>query len=257
METNNMEQARLCLLGDLQAKTDLIFTNIEDQGAVRPHEELPYATSNMVRIQRALSWLSRERELKQNDPDITFILHWIAFEALYGTDDEIYQQKKNHTADQIMNFVNSLEIREDDRLRLVTTVRQVWESVIHLFENQFIDPECWSRYYQGTTKAGRKHNPFAKKSEPIRKSVLKDPQQFDQFLKKMFSRLYLLRNQLFHGNASYKGGSESQRSDQINHGSKVMYQLIPVVIRIMLDALEHYPEKEGWGKIPYPRILAA
>ena len=254
-ETNS----RLYLLEQLQAKTASVFSDVGNDGAVRSHQRLSLPASNMVRLQRALSWLLRADELEHRDPDVVFIMHWIAFESLYGSDEEIYPQAKSETSSlqRIMDFIHSLDIVEELRMRMVDAVSKVWPNVTSLFQNQFVNPECWHSYYKGSTRAGRKHDPFSIEAPLLRQSVLQDHNQFDKLLKEMFSRLYLLRNQLFHGNASYKGNVESSRSAQINHGSAVMYELIPVLIWIMLDMLEHNPDKESWGKVPYPRILTS
>ena len=249
----------------MESKIASIFHDVRHDGTVLPNESLGQKESNMIRMQRAISWLRRDCELQMGSSgssmDITFIMHWIAFEALYGT-KEYFDLSKPHQGNsgavkEVLGFYKVIEKNETDRKRHVKAMLEVWPDIILLVENPFIDPANWARYYKGTTKAGSKSNPFARKtakSSKPGKTGLNDISKFNQILKDLYQRLYQLRNQLFHGNATYKGSEDQDRASQIVSGARVMQSLLPVLIESILDAMEVYPESERWGMVLYPRI---
>ena len=260
-ETNG----RLEVLTQLESKIDNIFQDVQHDGSVMPNERLGQKESNMIRMQRAISWLLRDCELQMSSSDssmdITFIMHWIAFEALYGTKDygNLYKphQSSSSAVKEVLGFYKVIEKNEADRERHVKAMLDVWSDIILLVENPFIDPANWARYYEGTTKAGSRSNPFARKTANSRKRgkrELNDIKKFTQILQDLFRRLYQLRDQLFHGNASHKGSEDHDRASQIVSGARVMQSLLPVLIESMLDAMEFYPDSERWGMVLYPRI---
>jgi len=65
-------------------------------------------------------------------------------------------------------------------------------------------------------------------------------------LRIVLDRLYVLRNQLIHGGATYK--SQINRA-QVRDGANILISLLPVIIEIMMDN-----PKSNWGKIYYPPI---
>ncbi len=62
----------------------------------------------------------------------------------------------------------------------------------------------------------------------------------------ILDRLYVLRNQVMHGGATYK--SKVNRN-QLVDGTRILEALIPIIIDIMLQN-----QDEDWGRILYPVI---
>ena len=60
----------------------------------------------------------------------------------------------------------------------------------------------------------------------------------------IIDRLYVLRNQLFHGGATYRG---AVNRDQISDARGLLIDLIPTIIETMFN-------KADWGDIYYPVI---
>ena len=67
-----------------------------------------------------------------------------------------------------------------------------------------------------------------------------------KILSTLFDRLYVLRNQLVHGGATW---SSSVNRDQVRDGTKVLGWLVPVMIDVMMDN----PDRD-WGKPFYPVV---
>jgi hypothetical protein len=65
-------------------------------------------------------------------------------------------------------------------------------------------------------------------------------------LSTLFDRLYVLRNQLIHGGATWKS---SVNRDQVKDGRKILSFLVPLFIDIMLDN-----PNEPWGAPCYPVV---
>ena len=62
----------------------------------------------------------------------------------------------------------------------------------------------------------------------------------------VFDRLYVLRNQLVHGGATWNSGVNR---DQVRDGAAVMSCLLPVFVDIMMDN-----STRDWGRPFYPVI---
>ena len=80
------------------------------------------------------------------------------------------------------------------------------------------------------------------------KDALRDLQDENvpELLCTVLGRLYVLRNQLMHGGATYK--SRVNRK-QVKDGSNILAALMPIIIEIMMAA-----PKEDWGKIAWPVV---
>jgi hypothetical protein len=62
----------------------------------------------------------------------------------------------------------------------------------------------------------------------------------------LLDRLYILRNQIIHGGATYKS-KLNRRS--VKDGSRILEMLIPIIIDIILENPE-----EDWGKLLFPVV---
>ena len=68
----------------------------------------------------------------------------------------------------------------------------------------------------------------------------------DAVLSIVFDRLYVLRNQLVHGGATWNSGVNRE---QVRDGARILMALIPAIIERMLD----HPELD-LGEIAYPVV---
>ena len=71
-------------------------------------------------------------------------------------------------------------------------------------------------------------------------------QRTDRFLSILFSRLYVLRNQLVHGGATWNG---SRNRTQVRDGALILGLVVPRLIDLMMD----HPELD-WGEPAFPVI---
>ena len=245
------------LIDQLQQKVNHVFKDVLDKDTISPNEDVTQNVSNMIRVQRSLSWLQRAGELgERSDPDVTFILSWISFESLYGQVKKNGFDESTPTNRKIMEYLHRLETIQYDRKRVSDALKFVFPEIKNLFGNPFIDNGAWQKYYDHHSRSGKFSNPFEHKPALVKQSDLAQVEKTNKLLQELFKRLFLLRNQLFHGNATLKG-ADTERASQVIYGSKVVQHLVPHFIWIMLDQMEHYPESDKWGTIPYPRISQA
>ena len=220
-----------------------------------------------VRIRRAISWLRRaEKENKDEDARVIFL--WISFNALYGVKSGDMEQTK------YKNFLK--EIIEVDTLKKIQgAIRRCQGECLKLVENRYIDETYWKnvkQYIQNPIGQEKPEDEWDSKEEKGEYGSISkiEYQSLDKFLKsgkcnekslpanliKIFDRLYVLRNQVVHGSATW---SEYVNRDQIEDGAKVLEVLIPVFIKLILSNTESGQGgklgPKNWGDIYYPPYL--
>ena len=70
-------------------------------------------------------------------------------------------------------------------------------------------------------------------------------------LKQVFSRLYALRNQTFHG-GTY--GPEGKGRKQLADATEVMKGLVPAILRILQTDIDSDRGTDFWGTVAYPHV---
>ena len=186
-----------------------------------------------LRMRRAISWLTRA-EQERDDPDAAFIFHWIAFNAAYS--GNIAGERAAFRA----YFGKILALR-DGRVIFSEMSSKFAEAISKFIPNQFVFPDFWTddTFQQATDP--QSWEPSLDKSidrfnEAIRNDNVRD------ILEELFDRLYVLRNQLIHGGATWHG---SVNRTQVQDGAAIMAFLVPHFINLMLDK-----PADDWGIPP-------
>ena len=110
-----------------------------------------------------------------------------------------------------------------------------------LIENEFVYKPFWE-FQRGQTKEWKK----------LHQRSIDESKQYlavgnvEGLLEVVLDRLYVLRNQLLHGGATYK--SKINRS-QLRDGCNMLKLMVPLTISLMLNN-----EQVDWGKIHYPVV---
>jgi hypothetical protein len=192
--------------------------------------------STRIRIHRALSWLKCAEDCGENI-DLKFISLWISFNAGYAgqnTGDYALTEEQH-----FKDFVNRLI--ELDHSKIIFDL--LWDKfsgpVRLLIENKFAFKTFWSAQLN---EAINWENQF-KRSNAKALNYLSG-QRVAELLAVVLDRLYTVRNQLIHGNATYQ--SYVNRA-QVKDAVSILSFLIPVMLGIMI---EH--GSEDWGEINYP-----
>ena len=194
-----------------------------------------------LRVHRALSWYGRA-EQETDDSDVRFILLWIGFNAAYAADVEraLYGER-----DHFQHFFQSL-IALDSEQRIYDAVWDRFPNEIRLLlNNKYVFAPFWA-HHNGIPGNGNWADRLAASQKVVASAMAK--RDTAKILSVMFDRLYVLRNQLIHGGATW---NSSVNRDQVRDGAAVMGCLLPVFIDIMMD----HPDR-GWDMPHYPVIPA-
>ncbi|MCK9303776.1 MAG: HEPN domain-containing protein [Bacteroidales bacterium] len=192
-----------------------------------------------LRVHRALSWLKAANE--SSSPDAKFIFLWIAFNAAYAQEFKSGQELMKR--DSFKEFLGRL-LRLDCEDLVYNIVWENYSGKIRLFiDNQYVSRYFWD-YHNGRlteeqwVKKFERSRAMAQKALAIKDTVV--------FVGILFDRLYVLRNQLVHGGATWE--SKVNR-DQVRDGYRIMQDLAPAIIHIIMENAE-----EAWGKPCYPPV---
>ncbi len=194
-------------------------------------------SAHATRLHRAVSWLRCAETYAENDDDICFISLWIALNSSYAIDDPS-QEKYEREGFQV--FAHRL-VELDNQERVYNCLWNNYSGFVRLLiDNQFVFGPFWQAQRTGSQDWERKFEYSRKKA----KSALVNS-EVEVLLSIVMDRLYVLRNQLVHGGATYQ--SRVNR-EQVKNGKKMLLELVPVFIELMFD------QKQDWGDIYYPVI---
>ncbi len=191
-----------------------------------------------IRLHRAISWLARA-ERESGDPDSQFIFLWVAFNAAYAQEFEPDEE----TRKQLRGFFNLL-LSVDKKGQIQALLLRKYSGPIRtLTSNPYVFEPFW--------RALREHDASEHWKESFQASARKTlqallDQEVREVLSVVFDRLYVLRNQLLHGGATWN--SQLNRS-QVKDGASILLELIPIIIDLMIENPD-----ERFGSIMYPPL---
>ncbi len=185
-----------------------------------------YHPSLSLRVHRALSWLDKSEQCGK-DIDARFIFLWIAFNAAYAS-----RLSAEGTAPENQVLKGFLaKILSLDSGKLIEDM--LWHKysgpIRLLLQNPYIFPPFWKS--QNGTLAPDAWEPLFRKARRQADQALAK-QRTLTLLSILLPRLYMLRNQLVHGGATWQ--SQVNR-DQVRDCTTLMADFVPLVIRIMMD----------------------
>ena len=193
-----------------------------------------------LRVHRAISWIERA-EREENDPDTRFILYWIAFNAAYARNLPVTRDASER--DNLRVYFAKIVALDSDN-RIYNAVWNIYSGPIRLLlDNRFIFQPFWD-YHNGMTGYDRWENRFQR--EKTRLNVALGNTDTETILSTLFNRLYVLRNQLVHGGATW---NSSLNREQVRDGASILGTLIPIMVDIMMDN-----RNESWGPPYYPIV---
>tara|TARA_B100000749_G_C18445824_1_gene474229 strand:- start:3032 stop:3730 length:699 start_codon:yes stop_codon:yes gene_type:complete len=204
-----------------------------------------FALPLTLRVHRALSWL-RRAEAEEDDLDVRFILLWIGFNAAYAGDlDRALdgEGKAGSERERFDKFFATL-VEMDRYNRIYNAIWERFSQEIRLLlDNKFVFAPFWRHQAGEFGGAGWEvsfesaraaaNRAVAQRNTPIVLSIL-------------FDRLYVLRNQLVHGGATW---DSSANRNQVRDGASLLGCLLPVFIDLMMDN----PDAE-WAMPMYPVV---
>ena len=112
-----------------------------------------------------------------------------------------------------------------------------------LLENKYVYQPFW-KHINGVEGFSDWETRFQRESERVNRDLAE--QQTSRFLDLLFSRLYVLRNQILHGGATW---NSSVNRSQVRDGEAILGFLVPAFVKVMMD----HPD-EPWGANYYPVV---
>ena len=200
-------------------------------------DEMPETLS--LRLHRALSWLKRA-EPEKDDADVSFVLHWISFNAAYAREVDADAESE---LDRLRAYFTSLVSLDLGKRIRNAVIEQYRDGIIQLLGNRYVFAPFW-RHFNGEAGFENWATYFAKEKRDVVFDL--DRGNTQRVLFTLFKRLYVLRNQILHGSATWKG---RVNREQIQHGEAILRTLVPIFIEIMLANPQH-----GWGEPRYPVV---
>lgn len=205
----------------------------ERHRAVRGRQSEALAT----RLHRAISWLQRAET--DEDSDTRFIHLWIALNAAYASDFDFEDSERTRVA----RFLGRIVEADANGQLHALLFRQFSGPIRTLIDNHFVFAPFW--------RALREHYPSERWKQQFSGSrkaamtALMEKRTAD-LLSIVLDRLYVLRNQLIHGGATWN--SQINRL-QLQDSCAILGALLPAILAILMDA-------EGFDDDPiaYPVI---
>lgn len=197
-----------------------------------------HSEHSRIRLHRAISWLTRA-EQEATDPDARFIFLWIAFNAAYAR--QLGTETPERT--RFNGFLAEL-VKHDQGEQLKASVFGQFSGPIRvLIDNPYVFEPFWVALRDHDASEQWKVR-FESAKRAALASVMAG--QTEQVLGIVFDRLYVLRNQLLHGGATWNSKVNRQ---QIRDGAQLLGTLLPVILAILIDQ----PELDT-GEILYPVV---
>ena len=193
-----------------------------------------------LRLRRALSWLDRA-ERERDDDDAAFIFYWIAFTTMYSTPQSEGQQPNEPS--RFYDYFGRIVSLDAGNVVYRAICEQFSDSMRLLLNNKYVFGPFWKDYHGSS-----QHRRWEKWFENDRRAVTQALRSRDTqiVLSMVFDRLYVLRNQMLHGAATWDG---SKNRAQVRDGARIMEFLTPQFIRLMMDN-----PKIDWGAPAYPVV---
>ena len=197
-----------------------------------------YPQDLKLRVHRALSWLHRA-ENQDEDDDAAFIFYWVAFNALYGVQgkDASEIDGERSTFQEYFQKISWLDSHHQIYNELW---RQFSDSVRILIQNRYVFQPFWN--FQHCIDGNDDWEVRFERARDLGHRALANGDVV-QILSIIFDRLYVLRNQVFHGAATWKS---SVNRAQIKDATRILAFLLPLFVDLMLDN-----PQVSWGSPGY------
>ena len=179
-----------------------------------------------LRVHRSISWIGRAEAAA--DDDARFIFQWIAFNAAYADEQEFQGPALGERA-AFADFFEKM-VRLDAERRIYN---EIWEGfagpIRVLMQNRYVFNPFW-QHHNGIDG----HEDWEERSKASAGAFARSfaAQDTARTLSFVFDRLYVLRNQLVHGGATW---NSAVNRDQVRDGASILGFLMPVFVDVMMD----------------------
>ncbi len=193
-----------------------------------------------LRIHRSISWIGRAE--RATDDDAKFIFLWIGFNAAYA-DHQDLTTAPMIARSAFREFFRKMEDLDPNH-RIYHAIWENFSGPIRMFlYNKYVFGPFW-QYHHGIEEAKDWEVQFREERKRCFRAM--QNQKTSDVLYFLFNRLYVLRNQVMHGGATW---NSSVNREQVHDGAAILGFLVPVFIDIIME----HPQMD-WGNPSYPVI---
>lgn len=212
-----------------------------------------------LRIYRAISWIrcaQEAGELAKNhgegEDDGAFIFYWIAFDCLFHSKQP---PKRLHNAtgwrsresQKFSDFFNKI-LKYDEGYRIYDTMKDRFQdSILLILENPYIYKPFWMYDDPETNRLWEPY--FLSRKSEVRDLLYnyeRSGKKTGEIISTLFESLYVLRNQLMHGGATWRS---SANRTQVKDGTEMLSFFLPIIVDLMMKS-----SPEDWEKPSYPLV---
>jgi hypothetical protein len=206
------------------------------------HRELRdrFSPALALRTHRALSWLHRA-EQEVEDHDARFVFLWISFNAAYA--NEISARRDFTELRQLLGFLNRLIDSDRDQLLYKMVWRRYSDSIRLLIDNHFVYKPFWD-FHRGELSEAEWREKFSRSKRSAHRALGR--MDTKRVFAVTFDRLYMLRNQVVHGGATW---NSSVNRSQVRDGANILGHVVPIVIHLMMEN-----PNQLWGDPCFPVV---
>lgn len=199
-----------------------------------------FPTALALRTHRAISWVGRA-EREKDDLDAAFIFLWVAFNACYARD--IRQLIPSGERSSFEAFFGQL-INLDNERQIYNAIWTQFAGPIRvLLDNRYVFQPFWN-HHNGMAGFENWEQQFENNRQRSVQALQKTNTKV--ILSTLFDRLYVLRNQLVHGGATW---NSAINRNQVRDGVSILSFLLPIFIDLQMEN-----PTADWGKPFYPVV---
>ena len=181
------------------------------------------------------------RRGKLRTTDAAFIFYWIAFNAIYAEDSQEAEWASERRS--FREYFGKIVGLDKDNV----VYDAIWERFSHeirvFLNNRYVFEPFW-KFHNGVSGYDEWEDSFDRSKRGAGFALAR--QDTAAILSILFDRLYVLRNQLIHGGATWRS---SVNRDQVRDGRRIVAFLIPRFVQIMVAN-----PQEPWGAPYYPVV---
>ncbi len=193
---------------------------------------------NATRLRRSDAWIKKAKSVE--DAASKFIFYWIAFNAQYSKPDTVDVKERN-------KFLHKIYKDEKGRRKLEFIFNENKSAIERIFEL----PQTYRDFWDNTKKSGEQQIENMEQWLEHFKNEGSLPEDNEEKLKKLFPRLSVVRNQIFHG--SHSGNERSHGYTQVEEGAELLSKFIPCFLDIIQSSVNENSCTDLWGAVRYRR----
>ena len=190
---------------------------------------------NETRLRRSKVWIEKAKSAE--DAASKFIFYWIAFNAQYSSLINAKEQKERN------DFLDKIYKDEKGKRELEIIFNKNESAIKRIFKLPQTHRDFWKKPKGQQIENIEQWQLHFEKNGSL-------PEDNKEKLKKLFSRLSVVRNQIFHG--SHSGNKDGYDSSiQVEKGTEVLSSFIPCFLDIIQSSIKDNSCTGLWGELSH------